>query len=373
MKLLPRFSLRTLVVFLLLVTAGMGLLCVWPAWRVVQSFEGHTNLVTSVSFSPDRAQVLSAGRDGAVRVWDASTGAQLHRLAPLYCHRAPFWARYLAGGEEVAILTNDGVLAVWRVGADRPEVVSSSRLDEFHPLGLEVVGGAESLVGLDASGTRIAVVDPRSGRRLRSFPLPRVLRAAYALVPGSGDFVAATADGSVVRLDLATGESDELCPAGGPLASAVAVSQDGRRLALAVDDGVRIYDLDSRRQIAALPGCLKESPYRIAFCPDGSRIITFDGYRTATILRHRGGDLLWQARAPLAHYGGEPIQFSPEGRSVLLPIVQGAQVWRRGRPEPWWGVFWLWEFWLTAAFAGLFVWSVVRDRRRFAAAPGVEA
>jgi len=29
----------------------------------------------------------------------------------------------------------------------------------------------------------------------------------------------------------------------------------------------------------------------------------------------------------------------------------------------WWGVFWLWEFWLTAVFAGVFVWSVWRDRR----------
>ena len=29
----------------------------------------------------------------------------------------------------------------------------------------------------------------------------------------------------------------------------------------------------------------------------------------------------------------------------------------------WWGVFYLWEFWLTVVFAGVFVWSVVRDRR----------
>ena len=39
------------------------------------------------------------------------------------------------------------------------------------------------------------------------------------------------------------------------------------------------------------------------------------------------------------------------------------RIYRRRRPEWWWGVFWLWEFWLTVAFAGLFVWSVVRDRR----------
>jgi len=42
------------------------------------------------------------------------------------------------------------------------------------------------------------------------------------------------------------------------------------------------------------------------------------------------------------------------------------EIFHRRRPEWWWGVFWLWEFWLTAAFAGLFIWSVVRDRRRLA-------
>ena len=58
------------------------------------------------------------------------------------------------------------------------------------------------------------------------------------------------------------------------------------------------------------------------------------------------------------------VRFSPEGGRIVTAGVDGAaRVWKRRRPEWWWGVFWLWEFWLTAVFAGLFVWSVVRDRR----------
>jgi hypothetical protein len=35
----------------------------------------------------------------------------------------------------------------------------------------------------------------------------------------------------------------------------------------------------------------------------------------------------------------------------------------RKRPEYWWGLAWLPEFWLTLLFAGALAWNVWRDRR----------
>jgi len=60
------------------------------------------------------------------------------------------------------------------------------------------------------------------------------------------------------------------------------------------------------------------------------------------------------------------VQFLPDGRRLLVVDCTGnIHIYRRRRPEWWWGVFYLWEFWLTAAFAGVFFWSVWRDRRVF--------
>jgi len=67
--------------------------------------------------------------------------------------------------------------------------------------------------------------------------------------------------------------------------------------------------------------------------------------------------------------------FSPNGRAVAFsgPGNISVSIYRRRRPEWWWGVFWLWEFWLTAALATAFVWSLVADRRRLARANGAAA
>jgi WD40 repeat protein len=49
------------------------------------------------------------------------------------------------------------------------------------------------------------------------------------------------------------------------------------------------------------------------------------------------------------------------------------RVWQRRRPEYWWGVAWLPEFWLTALFAGALGWSVWRDGRLGAGKSGEAA
>ncbi len=45
-----------------------------------QGLEGHTSNVSSVSFSPDGTLIASGSSDDTIRLWDASTGEELHSL-----------------------------------------------------------------------------------------------------------------------------------------------------------------------------------------------------------------------------------------------------------------------------------------------------
>ncbi len=102
--------------------------------------------------------------------------------------------------------------------------------------------------------------------------------------------------------------------------------------------------------------------YNSTFSPDGK----------LAILLHSSGEILVYDESPLTpihrgHVNGLGIVdccVAPNGKDLLAATVYG-QVLRivRHHPEWWWGVFWLPEFWLTVAFAGLFVRSVWRDKR----------
>jgi hypothetical protein len=97
-------------------------------------------------------------------------------------------------------------------------------------------------------------------------------------------------------------------------------SQDGRRFAAAMDGAVRIYDTRDGRCLAeiALPG---EDAY--------------------------------QAR------------FSADDKWLYALADRGCLIWRRQRPEQWWGVFCMLEFWFSVIFATALVWSLLADRRYF--------
>jgi WD40 repeat protein len=50
----------------------------WGA--LLQTLEGHSNEIKTVTFSPDGKQLASGSYDGTVRLWDAMTGAALQTL-----------------------------------------------------------------------------------------------------------------------------------------------------------------------------------------------------------------------------------------------------------------------------------------------------
>jgi WD40 repeat protein len=55
---------------------------VWDAstGAELKKLNGHTDYVRSVAFSSDGTRIVSGSDDKSVRVWDASTGAELKKL-----------------------------------------------------------------------------------------------------------------------------------------------------------------------------------------------------------------------------------------------------------------------------------------------------
>ena len=139
---------------------------------------------------------------------------------------------------------------------------------------------------------------------------------------------------------------------------------------------ISVYDVESGRKLSSREGSVPlkwgKSPVRKPHVLQDGRYLSCEAREpsgSVLVIRESGRDrALAEIRS--SRSSGYPeerllnFDIAPDGeRLVFIEAGRRARFCRRRHPEWWWGVFWLWEFWLTAAFAGVFVWSVWRDRR----------
>jgi WD40 repeat protein len=142
--------------------------------------------------------------------------------------------------------------------------------------------------------------------------------AALAITPDGRRLVSAGHDGSIRVWDIGTGRAHQLSlpmtvfdPA---LVHRIAVSPDGRLLAVGDDRRVRLCDLDSLQEKPSLP--LSLGRVRIAaFSPDGALLAAAGAGPEVPLVRVATGEVV----AVLRGHADLPnaVTFSPDGRRVL--------------------------------------------------------
>ena len=85
--------------------------------KEIDLFTGHTNLVESVSFSPDGKIIASGSSDDTIRLWDAATGKHLkafegHTKAVMSVSSSP-------DGKTLASGSMDGTILLWEISVVR--------------------------------------------------------------------------------------------------------------------------------------------------------------------------------------------------------------------------------------------------------------
>jgi WD40 repeat protein/serine/threonine protein kinase len=313
--------------------------CLAQAPRLVQLWS-HPEAITHVEFSPDGTRILSAGRDGTARVWDAATGNTLFDTPP--AHVGPInHAAFSPDGRQIVTGGQDKTARVWN--AFTGEALSPPLA---HPFPLLQVGFSPVPQGplLTVTGTRNAI-----GHSTTTAPTYQQQRIITGIgpngVPQFTTITVLTNPGGTNRIEprgVAMLWDD---PVGGKPGrkflhvgwiNHAAFRPDGLALATAncsLDklNGVRVFPVHDEK--ADKVPILKHlyQVLHVAFSPDGRRVVAACGKTDSNV----GEAQIWDVATgeivgtAMRHQGVvTEACFSPDGRLVLTASLDGtARLW----------------------------------------------
>jgi WD40 repeat protein/serine/threonine protein kinase len=338
-----RFKLATTVTSLAYSSDGQrlvsadesGVVKVWDALfgTPLAILTGHTGKVWSVACSNRGTLAASGGDGGIVKVWDVKTGKALRTL-PGHAgnvQRVAFSAdgkRLACGGGvwDAANNTGKGQVKVWEVESWK---LLWSQDDFPGPVnGLSFTPNGQWLATSAARGNNKAIIqliDPTTGKPLKTLGAEGSSLPSHTLTfsPDSKRLALCTPDGVAVLVDVTTGQPAVKIDQPPKEIVALVFSPDGKWLATAEAEGVKVWDAATGRK-ALDPKDYSGYARSLAFSPDSKYLAASQGsshlktWITATgmpLFIHHGNS------------GGNGVAFSPDGRRLVFCSGWGPHVW----------------------------------------------
>ena len=276
---------------------------------------GHSGPVTGLAYSLDGQQIVTASRDGTLKVWNAGRGRLVRTLeldAGAASALAVFDGRAATGHE-------DGSIAVW-------DLTSGSKLASMRRNGaaiwaLTFVGRPDRLAAAehDWSVAIWDVASPQAPLNVLSGHESAVKAIAYA---ARGPFIASgSADKTVKLWKSDSGQLVRTYRGHGDFVSSLAIEPRGRTLASATLDGqIRLwstYRNQRKRSFKAHDGNVPA----LAFMPDGQHLVSGGVDGNIKIWNVSRGKLVRTVAGEIGEI--DAVAVSPDGRHIAAGGSQG--------------------------------------------------
>ncbi len=220
----------------------------------LQLLTGQGSVIWEVAWSPDGTQLAVSSEDGAVRIWDATSGEEIGLLSgptePAI--GAAISVAWSPDGTQVASGSEGGQVRVWEVASGQPVNVLTGHLYEVYGVAWSPDGAQLASASRDAT---LRIWDVASGGELQVLDshLDRVSSVAWS--PDGSQLATSSADFTVRLWDALTGQETRTLTGHTDVVAGVAWSPDGTQLVSGgFDNTVRVWDTASGDELLVLSG-----------------------------------------------------------------------------------------------------------------------
>jgi eukaryotic-like serine/threonine-protein kinase len=245
------------------------------------TFRGHTGAVESVQFSPDGQRLVSCSpAQGEVKVWDLTRHPEFATLAQTRTDVESI--AFHEDGRHLVSMTIDGKLQVWdaasgMLDAERDLATSAELVEPAGVLAAFAPGGQRLAARCRGDGSLVGIWDVDGGERVAVCRDHTLAVHCLRFSPDGRRLASCACDKSragkpheIKVWDAADGTLLMSLSGRGRL-FALAFSPDGRWLAVGGEDGIKVLDGSSGRELVHLAGD-KSEVTALAFSPDGWRL-----------------------------------------------------------------------------------------------------
>ena len=303
---------------------------------LIKKLAGHTDYVSDVSFSYDSKILASLGAGGDVRLWDVASGDVLTILDGKISNVSSIGfspiSLALATGSNVGDRSSslwdpdnefteaggDGAVRLWDISSGellhtlRGDGISSIRSVAFSPDGATLAAGSEGAIRL---------YDVASGASLSPLEGHTTFVNRVIFSPDGGTLASGDGYGGIRIWDVPSGATIHQLQAHTGFVITLAFSPDGRVLVSGDRSGrVNFWDVDSGELTETLDWQASEV-YSVDFSPDGTVLATGGRDGLVHLWDLRSASILYRLSGNLE--SARNVRFTPDGKSLAAKDWQG--------------------------------------------------
>ena len=299
---------------------------------LVNIFEGHTNQISCVAFSPDGSTIASGDDDG-LKLWSTSTNEMLQEFNDYDPDQEEEEAYGYPTVKCLAFSPDSSVIAYGSGDGDGDGVVRLRKASTGEVL--QTVEGDSvayapdgSTVVTVASDTTLKLWSTSTGGLLRTCKGHADLITSVAFSPDGQSMGSGSSDGLVLLWSPLTGGMQRTLKGHTKPVVCVAFSPDGKAVASgAGDNTVRLWNVSTGNGLKTLQGDAHATPFFLAFSPDGSTLAA--GCLSKVLLWNLSmGEVMKTFQVGSRPV---PVAFSPDGRTIATgsssSVAAHVQLW----------------------------------------------